>query len=180
MPSLSAHEILIESFKLIKMHLASGLKQQSLGNFTSPPRSCTLACGDYKKKKEGGNKRACNDDVETGRLRYAGNKKFPDLPSLQECRMCKECVTIGLSYVKSNQTRCRYGVHVSYQRLTREDKKIITDYCSNSRTLALEGWLNPQMSLHICLPLCLSCCLATCFLLKTILSSSGFIRLQFV
>ena len=142
MPPYSVHAALEDSFNMVKTQLTSGLKQQSLGNFTSPPRSYAITCGEGKRKsKESSNKKARITENETGWLRYTGHKKFPYLPSLRDCRMCKECVTIGLSCAKSNQARCRYGVHVSYQRLTREDKRIIGDYCSNNRTisLALEG-----------------------------------------
>ena len=141
MPSFSVYEGLVDSFKMVKLHLTSGLKQQSLGNFTSPPRSYTLTCNEDKKGKDGSNKKARTTESETGWLKYTGHKKFPDLPPLRECRMCKEYVTIGMSCAKRNHPRCRYGVHVSFQRLTKEDKRIISEYCNNSRTLslALEG-----------------------------------------
>ena len=152
MPSFHVYEGLLDSFQMVKLHLTSGLKQQSLGNFSSPPRFYTLTCGGDKKRKEpggedrkkkdGGNKKPRLAQTETGWLRYTGYKKFPDLPVLRNnCRLCKEYVTIGLSCSSSNLARCRYGVHVAYKQLSREDKGIIDLYCSKSRslTLALEG-----------------------------------------
>ena len=64
----SACEALVTSINIIKMHLTLGLKQHSLRNFTSPPQLCTLTCGDEKKKRDGRNKKAHTDEVETSWL----------------------------------------------------------------------------------------------------------------
>ena len=51
--------------------------------------------------------------------------------------MCKEFVTLGLSCPQSNKKECLHGVHVKHRKLKADDKKIINDYCSKSRTLSI-------------------------------------------
>ena len=145
LPEHLAHEDVIRNFNQIKSQLTSGMKQQSLGNFASPPRCYTLIHPqkDDNKRKNGGGRdgtggKKPRSDGETGWLRYKGHKKYPDLPSLSSCRMCKEHVTVGLKCPKGNQKECRYGVHVPFHQLTPADKKILTDSVANSRSLSFK------------------------------------------
>jgi len=142
MPEYSVFEEIVSSYHQVKAQLTSGIKQQSLGNFASPPRCYTINHPNDEGKRKGqgndshDNKKQRGDDSK-GWLKYTGNKKYPDLPKLTHCRMCKEFVTLGLTCPKSHQKECRFGVHVHFDQLTAADKKIVTDYCQASRTLSL-------------------------------------------
>ena len=145
LPEYSVHEDVIRNFNQIKSQLTSGMKQQSLGNFASPPRCYTLIYpqkNDSKRKngvgQDGTGGKKPRSDGETGWLCYKGHKKYPYLPSLSSCRMCKEYITVGLKYSKGNQKEWRYGVHVPLHQLTPVDKKIVTDYVTNSRSLSFK------------------------------------------
>ena len=152
MPKYEFFAPMLDLWESTKSKLNSGLDQESLGSFLSPPRCYLLAHPPDNKEKgnKGDNKkRPRTDDTSSsskrhrtcqgtrGWLKYSGRDRFPTLPTLtNNCRMCKEFIIQGMQCSKDNQSHCKFGVHVQYSDLTREDKAIVDDYVARSRTLS--------------------------------------------
>ena len=143
MPNKSTCEEISDNFQQIKVQLTSGIKQQSLGNFTSPPCCYTIMVQSKEESKQkyqdiesSGNKQQ-QSNADKGQLKYTGPKKYLDVPSLSNYCMCKEFVTVSFLYPKSHQKEYRFSMHVHFDQLTAADKKIMTEFCRNSHNLSL-------------------------------------------
>jgi len=148
LPSYDKYAELVLEVESYIASIKSGMKQSSLGHFTSPPHSYSLFhvekdnqdTGKGKRPKgeeHGDNKHHRSDD--TGYIVYSGSSLAKaNLPKLHDGKvLCKEYVICGRNC--SQRNNCRWGLHLQYRDLVPDDKEKLDHWIANSRTLKWRG-----------------------------------------